>query len=211
MRVRPITPAAAAAEFAQRIAVTNGPGGWTRVLIDGAVPADPAGWADVLQTQVRLRGRPTVRVSAEDFLRPASLRLEHGQRDPDAFYTDRFDVAALRREVLHPLGPGGAGRVLPRFWDPRMDRSPRAPHVTLPPGGVLLLDGSLLLGFDLPVELRVHLHLSEAALRRRMPPELTWTLPAHQRYANEARPLQRSDLVLFVDHQDRPAVLDSVD
>ncbi|MGH3813099.1 MAG: uridine kinase, partial [Pseudonocardiaceae bacterium] len=102
------------------------------------------------------------------------------------------------------------GLVLPRFWDTRADRSPRAERTSLPPGGVLLVDGSLLLGLDLPVDLRVYLHLSEAALRRQMPAELAWTLPAHRRYASEVRPVRRADLVLLVDHPDRPAVLDSV-
>lgn len=189
---------------------TVGPGGWTRVVVDGAGPADPHSWADALQAQVRLRGRPTLRVSAADFLRPASLRLEHGRHDPDAFYTEWLDAAALRREALDPLGSGGSGLVLPRFWDSRTDRSPRATPVPLPSGGVLLVDGSLLLGVDLPVDLRVHLHLSDAALRRQMPAELAWTLPAHRRYAEEVRPVRRADLVLLVDHPDRPAVLDGV-
>ncbi|HEY2762691.1 MAG TPA: uridine kinase [Pseudonocardiaceae bacterium] len=209
MRARPITPAAAVEEFAERIVATAGPGSWTRVLVDGAGPADPAGWADAVQAQVRLRGRPTLRVSAEDFLRPASLRLERGRRDPDAYYADRLDAAALRRAVLAPLGVGGSGRVLPRFWDTQIDRSPRAEPVTLPVGGVLLLDGSLLLSLGLPAELRVHLHLSEAALRRRMSAELAWTLPAYHRYTVDAHPLQQADLVLLVDHPDRPAVLDT--
>lgn len=210
MRVRPITPAAAIEEFAERITQTTGPGGWTRVVVDGAGPADPGGWADALQPPVRVRGRPTLRVSATDFLRPASLRLEHGRHDPDAYYTAWLDGAALRREVLDPLGAGGSGLVLPRFWDPRTDRSPRAEPVALPPGGVLLVDGSLLLGLHLPVELRIHLHLSVSALRRRMPAELAWTLPAHRRYAEEIRPVRRADLVLLVDHPDRPAVLDGM-
>lgn len=211
MRARPITPAAAIGELAERIAGTVGPGGWTRVLVDGAGPADPGEWAEGLDAPLRLRGRPTMRVSTEDFLRPASLRLERGRHDPDAFYAERLDTAALRRETLDPLGVGGSGLVLPRFWDPRTDRSPRAGPVLLPPGGVLLVHGCLLLGLDLPAELRVHLHLSEAALRRRLPAELAWTLPAYHRYETEVRPARQADLVLLMDHPDRPAVLDDAD
>ena len=44
---------------------------------------------------------------AADFLRPASLRLEFGRTNPDAFYDGWVDEAGLRREVLDPAGPGG--------------------------------------------------------------------------------------------------------
>ncbi len=40
---------------------------------------------------LQVRGRPVLRASAEDFLRPASLRLERGRTAPDAFYLDRLD------------------------------------------------------------------------------------------------------------------------
>ena len=211
MRARPITPTAATEELAERIAGRTGPGGWTRVLVDGAGPADPGGWAAALEAPLRLRGRPTMRVCTGDFLRPASLRLERGRHDPDAFYTERLDAAALRRETLAPLGAGGSRLVLPRFWDPRTDRSPRDRPVPLPPGGVLLVHGCLLLGLDLPAEFRVHLHLSEAALHRQVPAGSAWTLPAYHRYEAEVRPARRADLVLLVDHPDRPAVLDDAD
>lgn len=206
MRVRPITPQGAVDEIVTRIDALTGPGGWTRVLVDGAAQADPGGWADALVDPLRIRGRPALRVCAEDFLRPASLRLEHGRHDPDAYYSDRLDIGSLRREVLDPLGAAGSGRVLPRLWDAETDRSPRAERVTLARGGVLLLHGSLLLGVGLPAELTVHLHLSAAALARRMPAELAWTLPAHQRYAEEAVPTEQADLTLLVDHPDRPAL-----
>lgn len=205
-RRRPVTPNALVAELADRIAAAPAPGGWTRVVLDGAAPADPAGWADGLVAPLHVRGRPVLRVSAEDFLRPASLRLEYGRRDPDAYYTDRLDTGALLREVLDPLGPGGTGRVLPRFWDPTLDRHTRADYVALPPGGVLLLDGSLLLGWGLPAELRVHLELTEGALRRGLGEQWAWTLPAHRRYVEEVRPTERADVVVRVDNPDRPAV-----
>lgn len=44
-----------------------------------------------------------MRISADDFLRPASLRFERGKQDPDARYTDWLDLGALRREVLDPV------------------------------------------------------------------------------------------------------------
>lgn len=195
------------AELADRIAALPPAGHTARVLLDGAPPADPAGWAAALVEPLRVLGRPVLRASAEDFLRPASLRLERGRTDPDAFYSERLDTGALARELLGPLGPGGSGRVLPRWWDAVADRSARAAYLTPPEGGVLLLDGTLLLGLGLPAELTVHLHLSGAALRRGTPAERTWTLPAYRRYIEEVAPERLADVVLRVDHPDRPALV----
>lgn len=204
--VRPLTPDAVVAELADRIAEHPVAGPATRVLVDGAPPAEPASWAAALVGPLRLRGRPVLHASAADFLRPASLRLEQGRRDPDAFYTERLDAAALVRELLGPAGPGGSGRVLPRFWDAAADRAARAAYVDAGPGGVVLLDGTMLLGVGLPAELVVQLRLSEHALRRGTPAEQQWTLPAYRRYAGEVDPQHAADVVLLVDHPDRPAV-----
>ncbi|GGO78634.1 uridine kinase [Nonomuraea cavernae] len=205
MRVRPISPEALARELAERI--DGRPrGAWTRVAVDGAPPAHPGRLADALVAPLRLRGRPVLRVSAADFLRPASLRLEFGRTDPDAFYDDWLDTGALVREVLAPLEPGGSGRVLPALWDSRADRAYRLPYETLPRDGVLLLDGTLLLGRGLPVELTVHLWLSEAALERGTSDEDRWRLPAYARYEREARPQDTADVVIRADRPGRPAL-----
>jgi len=206
VRVQPISPAAATAELAHRIALRPAPGRAVRVLIDGAPAAEPGGWADALVVPLRLLGRPVLRASASDFLRPASLRLEHGRQNPHSLLVGWFDHEALRRELLDPLGEGGSGRVLLRWWDAETDRSARAGYVSAPDGAVLVLDGSLLLGAGLPAELTVHLHLSDGALRRRTPPDQEWTLPAYWQYAAQAHPAESADLVLLVDHPARPAL-----
>lgn len=207
MRVRPVSFDVLVAELAERIA-TLPRDTWARVAVDGAAAAGPDRLADALAEPLRVRGRPVLRVRAGDFLRPASLRLEHGRRDPDSFYLNWLDVGALRREVLDPLGPGGSGLVLPSLWNPVTDRATRAERVPLPPGGVLLLDGALLMGQGLPLELTVHLRLSEAALARRTDPDQHWTLPAFTRYANEVDPDNLADLVVRVDDPRHPAVVE---
>lgn len=207
MRVRPISGEALAEELADRIAGWPG-GAWVRVAVDGADVAGPGELADRLVAPLRVRGREVLRVSAGDFLRPASLRLEFGRTDPDVFYDEWLDTKALLREVLEPLEPGGSGRVLPALWDSAADRSFRLPYRTLPPGGVLLLDGPLLLGRGLPVELAVHVWLSAGALERRTPEEERWRLPAYARYEREVRPQEVADVVVRADHPDRLAVVE---
>jgi hypothetical protein len=207
VRVRPISPPALVEELADLIAAAH-PSGRVRVAVDGAPVARPDELADALVAPLRLRGREVLRVSAADFLRPASLRLEHGRTDPDAFYTDWLDRSGLVREVLGPLEPGRSGRVLPTLWDSATDRATRAPYVTVPPGAVLLLDGGLLLGRGLPFDLAVHLWLSPGALRRRTPAEQRWTLPAYARYEHEAAPARAADVVVRADDPRHPALVE---
>jgi len=205
MKFRPVTIDLLVEELAERIAARPADG-WTRVAVDGAPPSRPGAFADRLAEGLRLRGRSVLRVSAQDFLRPASLRFERGREDPDARLDDWLDADGLTREVLAPLGPGGSGRVLPSLWDAGADRATRAAYEALPAGGVLVLDGELLLGRGLAVEHTVHLWLSAPALARRFAE--AWALPAFARYDARVRPLHTADTGVRVDDPDHPALLD---
>ncbi len=185
MPVRPISPAALADELAAQL-VGLLPGRRIRVAIDGPPGAGAGELADELDHRIRAAGRAVLRVSANDFLRPASLRMERGRTDPDAYLEDRLDLAALRRELLDPAGPAGSGRVLGRLWNPATDRAYRGGYVELAAAAVVLLDGELLLGRGLPFDYAIHLRVSAAALARRLPAELSWTLPAYARYDAES-------------------------
>ncbi|HKN53141.1 MAG TPA: uridine kinase [Amycolatopsis sp.] len=201
MRYRPISPAVLTEELADRIDALTGRARLA-IAVDGATGTGDL--ADALVDPLRLRGRATLRVSAADFLRPASLRFEHGRTNPDARYTDWLDTGALRREVLYPLA--GNGLVLPSLWDTARDRATRAERVPLSEGGVVLIDGELLLGAGLAFDLVVHLWLSPAALRRRIPTSDAWALPAYERYEQEVDPSSLADVVVRVDDPRHPAV-----
>ncbi|MFJ7217278.1 uridine kinase [Amycolatopsis sp. NPDC098790] len=204
MRYRPISPAVLAEELTDRVDALTGRRR-IAVAVDGAEGAtETTELADALVDPLRLRGRAALRVSARDFLRPASLRFEHGRTDPDARYTDWLDVGALRREVLDPLGENGSGEVLPSLWDAERDRATRAERVPVPEGGVVLVDGELLLGAGLAFDLAVHLWLSPAALRRRVPD--AWAVPAYERYEEEVDPSSFADVVVRVDDPRHPAL-----
>jgi hypothetical protein len=209
VQIRPVTPELLVTEIAERID-TDGAAPWLRVAVDGPPAADPGALADALVDPLRVRGHEVIRVSTRDFLRPASLRYEHGRTDPDARYEDWLDSGGLRREVLDPLSPDGSGRVLPSLWDAAADRATRARRVELPAGGVLLIDGELLLGRALPLDLVVHLWVSPGALARRTPPDERWALPAYQRYEEEVAPTAVADVVVRVDDPKRPAVVERI-
>jgi hypothetical protein len=191
-------------ELADTIASVSGR---VRVAVDGAAPTRPGALADELVDPLRVRGRQVLRVGAAGFLRPASLRFERGRLAPDSFYSDWLDVGGLAREVLRPLAPGGSGRVLPSRWDAVTDRASRAEYVTVPECGVVLVDGSLLLGQGLDFDLTVHLALSAGALERQLAADDQWTLPAYTRYAAEVDPELLADVVVRMDHGNRPAIV----
>jgi hypothetical protein len=206
MRVRPVSFDVLVEELADRLA-TQDPERWLRVAIDGAPAASPDKLADALVDPLRVRGRPAVRITAGDFLRPASVRLEDGRTNPDAYYTGWLDEAGLRREVLDPAAPGGSGRIVTRLWDATADRAAREPYTSLPPAAVLLVSGALLLGAGLPFDVMVHLELSAAALERRTGEDLRWTLPAFARYRAEVDPASFADVVVRTDDPRRPALV----
>ncbi len=208
--MRPVSPEALRVELAM-LAVSLVPRGalgrgWLRVGIDGADAAGPGELADDLVDPIRLRGHEVIRVRADDHLRPASLRFEHGRADPDSFYEDWWDLDGLRREVLDPLAPGGSGRIRPVRWDAHADRANRSDFIEAPPGAVTILSGPFLLGRGLPLDLVVHLDLSPAALARRTPQPLAWTLPAYARYSHEVEPTTLADVVVRFDDPRHPAV-----
>jgi hypothetical protein len=197
---RPIAPEQLAATVAPLL---TGSPRTVRVAIDGAPAADPDRVAASLLPVLEAAGRPVRLVRAALFWRDASLRLEFGREDPDS-YASWLDAEALRREVLDPALE--EGRYLPSLRDPETNRSTREPPQEAPPGSVLLVSGSLLLGRGLPFDRTVHLALSPAALARRTPPDQAWTRPAYERYAESVRPADTADLVIKLDDPRHPAL-----
>jgi hypothetical protein len=198
VRVDPISPEGLVSEVVSLVLARPG---LVRVILDGPSPTRPGPLAERVAVVLRARGRAAVVVDAGDFLRPASVRLEYGREDPDELLDGWLDTAGLRREVLDRAG---AGQVLPRLWDAVADRAFRDGYTALPPDGVVLVHGALLLGRGLPAELAVHLRMGAAALARNLPDDAQWTLPAHARYEGER--VGDVDLLVLADHPDRPAV-----
>jgi hypothetical protein len=199
--VRPATPQGVAAAVA---ALVDARPGRVRVVIDGAAAGEP----HLLATRVvdAIAPRHALHVRADRFWRPASQRLEFGRHDEDSYLDGWLDDDALRREVLDPFPV--TGRVLPELRDPGTDRSLRAEAVELPPDGVVVVSGSVLLGRGLPFDVKVHVRLSSAALARRTPDDEAWTLPALERYSDERAPEAEADLVVRADDPRHPALVD---
>jgi hypothetical protein len=202
----PVAPAALPEVLAGVLAATELPGTALRVALDGPRAADPDALAAALVVPLRARGRDVALVRAETFWRDASLRFEHGRDDVDAFQHEWLDAAALRREVLDPLGPGGSGAYLPSLRDPATNRVTRAPGRTVRSGTVLVVSGELLLGRCLPFDVTIHLAMSAAARARRTRAEWAWTLAAFEAYDRETDPVAIADVVIRYDDPAHPAI-----
>lgn len=198
--VRPTTPEGVVDLIAAR---ANASPRRVRLAIDGAPAAAPHDLAALVA--VRLAPRPTLHVRADSFWRQASLRLEQGRANPEAWLDDWLDEATLCREVLVDFP--STGIALPALRDPDTDRSIRAARVTLPPDGIVIVSGSVLLGRGLPFDVTVHVWLSTAAQARRTPPDEAWILPALERYDREHDPVGVADLVVRSDDPRHPAVV----
>ncbi|MCU1589089.1 MAG: hypothetical protein JWP11_345 [Frankiales bacterium] len=169
-----------------------------RVLVDGV------GGAELVDSLVDglTTSRRVMRISADDFLRPAGERFEAGREDPQSFRERWVDTRALRREVLDAAA---SGAVLPALWDAAVDRSARAARVHVDSRSVVIVDGRFLLGLGLPAEVVVHVALSPAALLRRGVP--AWQLPAFATYDEQVQPGDRCDVLVRAEDPQRPAVL----
>jgi uridine kinase len=117
---------------------------FVRVAIDGVDGAGKTTFADELAVAITGFGRPTIRSSVDGFHNPRSVRYRRGRESPDGFYLDSYNYAALRSELLEPLGPTGAGRYRTRMFDHVTDTVTPAPVRCAAVGSVLILDGIFL-------------------------------------------------------------------
>jgi uridine kinase len=115
-----------------------------RVAIDGTDGAGKTCFAAELAHELRVRGVPVVRASADDFHHPRAVRHRRGRSSPLGFYEDSYDHDAMRRWLLDPLGPGGSGWYRRAVHDVDTDEPIDADDECAPPGAVLLLDGLFL-------------------------------------------------------------------
>ncbi len=171
--------------------------------VDAPVGVDGARLADDVHRLLRTAGLAVLRASRDAFVRPRSLRLEHGG-DPDAPWERWYDDAGLRRELLDPLGSGGTMQAACSLWDVDTDRATREPRRPAPPGAVVVVDGPFLLRWELAdaFDLVVHLQTSAAAIERRGGPGPSWA-----RYLAEVDPAARAAFVVRHDDPRHPALV----
>ena len=82
-----------------------------RVAIDGVDGAGKTTLANELAGPVRSLNREVIRASVDGFHNPRSIRYRLGRHSPKGYFTDSFNYAALKADLLLPLGPGARGNI----------------------------------------------------------------------------------------------------
>ena len=89
-------------------------------------------------------GRPVVAVEYDDFHLPRRRRHRQGRLSAEGYLDDSFDHDALIRLVLDPVSAGGPS-ITPASYDLASDQPVQVDAVEVPPGSVVLVEGSFLL------------------------------------------------------------------
>lgn len=200
------------------------PGSLVIVAIDGP---DAAGKTTLADAVAMLVGRPTFRVSIDDWHNPRTVRLRRGDESPVGYYMDSFDYDALTTNLLDPFR-AGATSVQTSHFDFRADRPAAAAKAVDSHVAALLLDGVFLLRPELvhQWDLSVYLHVPEsvtlaravvrdaehlgAADQVRHRYERRY-LPGQALYRAAASPVDKADVVIDNSDSLSPQVLRWVD
>ena len=193
-----------------------------RVGIDGCTAVGKTTFADALADALGRRGRSVVRAGLDGFHHPRGHRYRSGRRSAQGYYRDARDLAAVRDNLLAPLGPGGDGRYTLATYDLAHETALEPSFVKIDPGCVLILDGSFLQRPDLRahLDLIVFLRASGAISRERglardaerlgEEAEILYDeryLPAFDLYAAEVQPEANADTVIDVSDLAAPFIV----
>jgi len=194
-----------------------------RVAVDGPDAAGKTTLADELGEVLRSSGRQVIRASIDRFHNPREVRYRQGANSPTGYYQDSFDLAALRRLLLDPLGLPGSPSVQTALFDfqtnaplqPGQSSIEAGENAVLVFDGIFLLRPELVSAWDYSIFVQVDfstvlaraeqrdlsLFGSRQAVRDRY---LNRYLPAQQFYLSRVRPDLQADAVVINDHPQHP-------
>lgn len=194
-----------------------------RVAVDGITGAGKTTFADDLAARIRARGADCIRVSMDGFHQPRAVRHRRGRESPDGYYEDAYDYAALRRELLDPLGPAGDRRYRSRVIDLASDAALQDPPSVASERAILVVDGSFLqrpeaAGWDLTIFLAAGFATAETRGVARDAPAFGSVEAAadmfrvryhaaQRRYLAEVDPERRAGIVVACDDPTTPVVI----
>ena len=116
-----------------------------RVAVDGPPAAGKTTLADELADALRAQGRYVIRAGIESFLLPRAQRYRRGELSAEGNYHDSFELDALRRVLLDPLGPGGDRGFQRAVYDKQADSAVSEPMTEAPIDAVLIFEGVFLM------------------------------------------------------------------
>ena len=196
----------------------------TRVAFDGVDGSGKTTMADELVEPLRRADREVIRASVDGFHNPRAVRYARGPDSPEGYFLDSFDYAALKRELLEPIGPRGGGEFRTAVFDYRRDRIVDSPPRTAKRDAVLLFDGvflsrpelqgawDLTIWLDVPFEVTVERAVARDS-RNGGDAEATRAkyerryVPGQRLYLAQCRPRERADIVVDNSDLDRPRIM----
>lgn len=194
-----------------------------RVAIDGRTASGKTTLADELAVALHATGRPVIRTSIDGFHRPRAERHARGRHNPEGYYHDARDLAAVMTLLLAPLGPGGDRRYRTASFDLAADRPLTQPPLTAPPDAILIVDGTFLqrpeldVGWDLAVFVETSVDIAESRGLGRDADQLGGMdaarelyrrryRPAYALYDRLCAPAANADVLVGNDDIDRPVL-----
>jgi uridine kinase len=196
-----------------------------RVAFDGVDATGKTTLAGELAACLHASGRQIIRASIDRFHRPRQVRYRHGKESPLGYYEDSFDLPALRRMLLEPLGPGGRRTISTALFDFVSDSFVEDAPFQAEPDAILLFDGVFLQRpelaglWDLTIFIDVSFETvlarviirdsgligGEQAVRERYNRRY---IPAQRHYLETCHPAEQADIVVINDDITNPLMIE---
>jgi uridine kinase len=188
-----------------------------RVAIDGVDAVGKTTLADKLAIDVRKLGRAAIRASIDGFHNPASVRYRLGRTSPLGYFKDSFNYAALKTNLLVPLGPHGSRAYRSSAFDHRKDSEVLSPLRQAQPESILLFDGVFLQceelrdcwDFIVWMEAEFETTVARALARDKGPSAAQYAaryVPGQQLYIAECRPRENAHIIINNEDFHNPAM-----
>lgn len=110
-----------------------------RVGIDGWCGAGKTMLRRALADRLRAGPRAVVELESDGFHNPRPIRYRQGRGSARGYYDDAYDLAAVERIVLRPLGRGGDRCIAVKIHDLSTDRSDVV-TASVDPAAIVLFD-----------------------------------------------------------------------
>jgi uridine kinase len=198
-----------------------------RVGIDGVDTSGKTSLADELERALHKNNRQIIRASIDHFHQPRAIRYRLGDDSPEGYYRDSFDLHALRRDLLDPLGPFGNHQIITARFDFKNEISLMAEPVSTSSDAILLFDGIFLHRPELldAWDFSIFVHITfDTVLARAIERDQnifgsaqdvilryqTRYIPAQKSYMAACLPQEKANMVLINDDLAHPELLISL-
>jgi uridine kinase len=191
-----------------------------RVGIDGVDASGKTRLADALIPLIQSRGRPVIRASIDGFHQPRKVRYRNGRFSAEGYFNDSFDFAAVHRQLLQPLGPGGTQVYQRAVFDYRTDASLTLSPETAVSKSILLFDGVFLhrpelrslWEFTIYLDVSFQVSVTRMVERDSLVPDSDQLLinryvGGQKQYIKTCRPRELADIVIDNNDWTRPKII----